>query len=365
MDKQELKARLKEYTAIERLCGYESRMAYRFQKDMSTFTDDVRIDRIGNVIATFKGADADAPSIMIFAHMDTIGFVISSIDEGGFIKVERMGGVPEKAVQAIPVLVGTEQGEYVNGILASKAYHVQSPEDKSKVDSLSSLFIDIGVSSRKAVHDLGIQVGCPVTYAHHFMELQGDRVCATYLDDASGLVSLLHIASILSKAAHAATVYLVGTVWEEFNARGAMMAQRSAKADMAICLLGPGAGDTPDQKGINNVALGGGPGVTLFNFHGKGTLNGCIAHKGMFELLKESAESKQINLQRSAARGALSDTAYIQLEDGGIPCLDMGTPDRYSHSPMESLDLRDLEQTGILVADFIGRVTGEFDLNRY
>ncbi len=365
MDKTQLKEKLSEYMSVIRLAGYEKEMAYRFMDDMKHYTDKVEIDRIGNVIATFEGTDKNAPSLMVFAHMDTIGFIITCIDENGFIKIDRVGGVPEKVIQGIGVNVGSEDGQYYPGVLGAKAYHVQSVADKAKVDSLSSLFVDIGATSRDQVLDLGIQVGCPVTYANNYRELLNDRITGTYTDDASGLTSLNHIASIISQKPHKATVHLVGTVWEEFSARGAMMAQRTAKADMAICLLGPGAGDTPDQKGSNNVKLGDGVGLTLFNFHGKGTLNGCIAHSGMLLLMKNSAEKTGINIQRSAGRGALSDTAYIQLEGKGIPCLDMGTPDRYSHSPMEVLDLNDLEKTGKLVSQFIFDLDSDFCLDRY
>jgi putative aminopeptidase FrvX len=144
-----------------------------------------------------------------------------------------------------------------------------------------------------------------------------------------------------------------------------MIAARSVKTEMAICLLGPGAGDTPDQKGINNVELEGGPAVTLFNFHGKGTLNGCIAHQGMYRLLKKCAQDLKINLQRSAGRGALSDTAYIQLEDLGIACLDMGCPDRYSHSPVECISLDDHWGTGKLLCSFVDAITPDFSTARY
>jgi putative aminopeptidase FrvX len=111
--------------------------------------------------------------------------------------------------------------------------------------------------------------------------------------------------------------------------------------------------------------LGGGPAVTLFNFHGKGTLNGCVAHAGMFSLLKKSAAEKNIPLQRSAGRGALSDAAYLQLEGEGIPCMDMGCPDRYSHSMLECLSLDDHERTGALLAAFIDNLDNSFNLDRY
>ncbi|SDF99069.1 Putative aminopeptidase FrvX [Fontibacillus panacisegetis] len=365
LQQEQLKSKLLDYMSTIRLSGYESRMAYKFKGDLSAYADQVKIDKMGNVIGTIEGTDSEAPSVMVFAHMDVIGFVISCIEPDGFLRFDRVGGISEKIVQGKAVVVGSEMGEYYPGIIAAKSYHGQTPEDKSKVDSFNSLFVDIGARSVKEVNDLGIFVGCPITFAPYYAELLNDRIAGAYLDDATGLTNLLQIAAVLSDDRPRCTVHLVGTVMEEFNARGAMMAARTVKTDMAICLLSPGAGDTPDQKSVNNIVLGGGPGVTMFNFHGKGTLNGNIVHQGMYQLLKKTAEEQGIPLQRCAARGALSDTAYLQLENEGIPCLDMGTPDRYSHSPMEICDLKDLEMVGLLVAAFLNSVDRNFNLNRY
>lgn len=365
MDKQERKQLLREYMAVPRVSGYEGEMAKRLAADFGTRADTVTTDRVGNVIASFKGKDETVPSLMIFAHMDTIGFIITAIDENGFLRADRMGGVPEKMVAGTELTVGTEQGTYITGLIAAKAYHVQTPEEKARADSLSTLFIDVGAESRKEANELGVYIGCPAAYAPRFIELPHDRIAGSYLDDASGMVTLLELARHMKENRPRGDVHLVGTVWEEFNARGAMIAQRSAKADMAICLLGPGACDTPDLKGRGEVRLGGGPAVTLFNFHGKGTLNGCVAHKGMFELLKSCAKKGDIPLQRSAGRGALSDAAYLQLENLGLPCVDMGCPDRYSHSMLECISLYDHEQTGKLLAEFIDSIEPGFSLERY
>lgn len=365
MNTEQRKQLLRDYMATPRVSGYEAAMAYRFRDDLTPYADEVRIDNVGNVIATFDGAQPGAPALMVFAHMDTIGYIVTCIDEDGFLRVDRMGGVPEKAIVSTAVRVGTENGGYINGVVAAKAYHVQTPEEKAKADPLAKLFIDVGAASREEVRAAGVEVGCPVAYAPAFYELMNGRICGSYLDDASGLVTMLELAAHMKERRPQCTVHLVGTVWEEFNARGAMMAARSVHTDMALCLLGPGAGDTPDQKGTNNVALGGGPAVTLFNFHGKGTLNGCVAHKGLYEHLKHSAAKAGVALQRSAGRGALSDTAYLQLEGMGIPCLDLGCPDRYSHSPMECLSLADHEATGKLLCAFIDTLDAGFSTARY
>lgn len=365
MKRVQLKAVLKKYMSIPRLSGYEGEAAEAFAADLAAYTENVIRDRAGNVIASFPGCDPAAPSVMVFAHMDSIGFVVTYIDEHGFLRLDRVGGVPEKALQGLDVRVRSEDGTWYNGVIGMKAYHVLDDPQKGRSDPIPSLFVDLGAQSRQQVQDAGIQVGCPVVYGAHFKELMGDRISGTYTDGASGMTSLLHLASLLREdEGRASTVYLVGTVMEEFNARGAMLAQRSVHADMAICLMGPGAGDTPDLEGTNLVRLGGGIGVNMMNFHGKGTLNGNIIHAGMLACLKKSAQQTGIPLQRQAARGALSDTAYLQLEDLGVACMDLGTPDRYSHGPMEVLDLRDLERCAVLLHQFVCNVDSGFTLGR-
>ena len=366
MELEQLKKKLKEYMAIPRVSGYEKEMAYALKKDLLKYTDDVKIDRVGNCIASFKGSQKDAPTIMIFAHMDTIGFVIKRIDPDGFIYVDRVGGVPEKVLTGTPVRVGSEDGKYHPGIFGTRAYHIMSDADKAKADTLNDLFIDVGAKCDQDLFDMGIQVGCPVAYGEAYYELLNDRVSGSYIDAAAGLCNLLQIGEHLKERQPKVNVLLVGTVWEEFSARGAMLANRSGKCDMAISILGPGAADTPDQRGkVSNVKMNNGVGITMFNFHGKGTLNGNIIHKGMFELLKKTAEENGIGIQRHAARGALSDTAYLALENEGVPCVDMGTPDRYSHSTLEMIDVNDLKQTGDLLCHFVDGLDKDFDLDRY
>lgn len=366
MELKQLKKQLKEYMAIPRVSGYEKEMAYRLKEDFEKYCNDVRIDKIGNVIAAFEGSKKGAPALMVFAHLDTIGFVIKRIDKDGFIYVDRVGGVPEKILTGTPVRVGSEDGKYYDGIFGVRAYHIMSNEEKAKADTLNDLFIDIGAKSDQELFDLGIQVGCPVAYGKAYYELLNDRVSGSYIDAAAGLCNLIQIAEHLKENRPKVTVYLVGTVWEEFSARGAMIANRTAKCDMAISILGPGAADTPDQRGkVSNVEMNNGVGITMFNFHGKGTLNGNIIHKGMFELLKKSASDNGIKIQRQAARGALSDTAYLALENDGVPCVDMGTPDRYSHSTLELIDTKDLLETGELLCHFIDALDEDFRLERY
>ena len=359
-----LREKLERYAAIPRVSGYEGEAAHCFADDLRPFCDEVRIDRIGNVIGTIRGRDPEAPALMIFAHMDTIGFLVSCLTPDGFLKLERQGGVPEKLVQGTPVLVGSEDGKWYPAVIGARAYQTMSEADRGKADPLASLCVDLGVKTEEELHDLGIEVGCPVCYYPTFFDMENDRVCGAYLDNAVGMVQLLELADHFHKERPDVTLHLVGTVWEETNAKGAMIAARTAKTDMAVCLLSPGCADTPDLKGTSNVKMDGGPCVTVMNFHGR-TLDGQVAHKGMLDHLKASAGAENIPLQRCVLRGALSDSAYLQLEGDGIPVLDMGAPYRYAHSPKEVISLKDVEDTVTVLKRFVQDLHAGFSLDRF
>ena len=364
MNYKQLSNQIERYAAIPKVSGYEKQGVKTFYKDLKPYCDEIKIDKIGNVIGTIKGSEKDAINLMIFAHIDTIGFLVKYIHPKGFIFIEKMGGVPEKLVQGMPVLVSGNNDKWHKGVIGARAYQSMSEEQRSKVDPLSTLCVDIGANSAKEVKQLGIEVGNPIVYYPMFYELMNDKICGTYLDNAVGLVQLLEIAKALHKSRPKANIHLVGTVWEEYNSRGAMLASKSIDVDMGICLLAPGCGDTPDQNNISNVAMGKGPCVTTFNFHGK-TLNGQIMHKGMFDQLLKCAKKEKINVQRCVLRGALSDSAYLQLEKDYIPVLDMGAPDRYSHSPKEVVSLKDINDTIKLLVSFSKSLDNKFNLNRF
>jgi putative aminopeptidase len=152
---------------------------------------------------------------------------------------------------------------------------------------------------------------------------------------------LVYIANLLKKEQPRSTVYLVGTVWEEYNLRGAIIAARACKPDIAIALDVVLAGDTPDLKNRFEVFLGKGPALMMYNFHGRGTLNGTIPHKGLTDLAMSAAKQLNIPLQRFAAVGILTDSSYVQLEGNGIAALELGFPARYAHTPTEICDIKE------------------------
>lgn len=146
--------------------------------------------------------------------------------------------------------------------------------------------------------------------------------------------------------------------------RGAVVAAQSLKPDIAIQIDLMNASDTPDMAERGDIALGGGPGISLYSFHGRGTLNGVIPHPAMVQLFENAAESAGIPLQRSAQVGVLTDLSYVQLVGEGVASIDIGFPMRYSHSATEMCDLSDLEGLTRLILAALPAIGGDFLLNR-
>ena len=325
---------------IPGLSGHEERVAAWLRERLEAAGIGSRTDRLGNLIATVAG-DAGRPSVMIVAHMDSLGFFVRKVEADGLIRVERMGGVSERAMAAQAVTLCGALGD-VPGIIMTKAHHATGPEDKYKVLTAGEIRIDTGHGSKAAVEAAGVRIGTPVVYAGRVVELAGDRIAGTSVDDRAGCAVLLALAEGRRGKA-GPTVHYVWSVQEEFNLRGAVVAAQGVRPDIAVQIDLMLACDTPDMADRGEMALGGGPGISLYSFHGRGTLNGVIPHPALVALMEGAAEAKGLALQRSAQVGVLTDLSYVQLLGEGVASIDVGFPMRHSHSALECCDLGDLE----------------------
>jgi putative aminopeptidase FrvX len=324
----------------------------------------VEMDVMGNVIARINGTERINHTVMVFAHMDSLGFFVRYIEEDGLLRIERLGGIPEKVLPSTEIQVQRRDGSMIDGVIGIKAHHVTPAGEKYVVDKYTDLFIDIGAKNREEVFSLCIDVGSPVVYKPNFTRLLGNRVLMSAADNRAGCTVLLELANLLKETSPSVSVCLVGTVQEEYNLRGGMMAARTVEPDIAIAVDVAISTDTPDLKGFGMVNIGGGPVISLYNFHGRGTLNGTIPHPAMVRLIEGAARKKGITLQRTANIGALTDLAYVQLEGAGVMCVDMGFPGRYTHSPHETVDMGDIEQLAFLIRETLVDIVPDFDFSR-
>lgn len=361
MTTAQLRADLKTLMAIPGLSGHEERVAAWLRGQLNALGLPNRTDRLGNLIATIAG-DPAKPSVLIFTHMDQLGFFVRKIEADGLIRVERMGGVSERAMAAQEVTLCGAKGD-IAGIIMNKAHHATTPDEKYKVLTAPEIRIDTGHGSKAAVEAAGIRIGTPVVYAARVIELAGERIAGTSVDDRAGCAALLDLARA-RKGRTGPTLHLVWSVQEEFNLRGAVVAAQNLHPDIAIQIDLMLATDTPDMADRGEMVMGGGPGISLYSFHGRGTLNGVIPHPALVSLMEETADALSLPLQRSAQVGVLTDLSYVQLLGDGVASIDVGYPMRHSHSTIECCDLRDVAGLVRLLDGALDRIPAAMKLER-
>jgi putative aminopeptidase len=347
---------------IPGLSGHETRVAAAIAGHLDTLGLTHSSDRLGNLICTIPG-DPALPPVMVFTHMDQLGFVVRKVEATGLIRLERLGGVPERALAAQAVVLCTDQGD-LPAVIANKSHHATSPEEKYKVLPYADLYVDAGFTSKAEAEAAGVRIGTPVTYLPRALTLANNRIAGTSVDDRAGCAALLKLAET-RKNKPGPTLHLVWSVQEEYNLRGVLPAATTLQPAIALQIDLLLACDTPDMTTRGDVTLGGGPGISLYSFHGRGTLNGVIPHPALVRLFENAATTANLPLQRSAHTGALTDLSYIQfMGPEGVACLDVGFPMRYSHSALEVFDPQDLDGLVSLLDMALSSITPDLKLTR-
>ncbi len=207
-----MQQRLKDWTRalmmIPGLSGYEGNVRRYIKAELHALGLKTRTDRLGNLIATVAGDEA-LPSVMFIAHMDQLGLIVRKIEANGLIRVERLGGVPEKALPAQEVVLSVGNGRTVSGVIANKSHHATTPEEKYKVLPYPDLYIDCGFASASEALAAGINVGTPIVYAPNMVELAGSRIAGTSVDDRAACAIQLELARALAERKAGPTVHLV------------------------------------------------------------------------------------------------------------------------------------------------------------
>ena len=194
--KERLRSLLKTLMLTPGLSGHEDRVRRRIEKELADLPLTMRTDRLGNLIATLEG-DEGAPSVMLFAHTDQLGFMVRKIEDNGLVRIERLGGIPEKALPAQAVLFCVGEGRDVQGVIANKSHHATPPDEKYKVTPYQDVFIDVGAEDAAGVKALGIEIGTPVVYDPRVIELNENRLIGTSVDDRAGCAVIVEVARAL------------------------------------------------------------------------------------------------------------------------------------------------------------------------
>lgn len=314
------------------LSGFEDNIKDIIRKELSGFVDEFREDELGNLIAVKKGSDF---SVMIASHMDEIGLMVQYIDEKGFIKFVGIGGWYNPTLHTQRVILHGTKG-LVHGVIGAKPPHIMSPEDRKKEIKIDDLFIDIGASTADEVAALGIEIGTPVTIEQELIRLSGDRVSGKALDNRVGVAVLIEI---LKRMKSPMTIFGVFTVQEEVGLKGAKVSAFALNPDVAIATDVTIPGDHPGvTRKDASPEMGKGPVLVLASAAGRGLL----ADRRLTTWLRAAGDKAKIPYQLEVGEGGNTDATIIHLVRDGIPSIPFSVPARYIHSPVEVVDLTDV-----------------------
>jgi putative aminopeptidase FrvX len=336
-DLDRLAARVARYADLVAPSGEEDAAIRTFVEDLDDLGARCEVDTFGNVTAALGRRRDDLPTVMVSAHLDEIGFVVRKIERDGFLRVHRVGGVHDRVVAGQRIVLLGEDG-LVAGVVGVKAKHASGPEELARSVGVDDAYVDVHATGSDEVRAMGIEVGTLGTFDATARRV-GTRVSGKALDDRAGVAVLVELAERLRGTEPPANVVLLGTVQEEFAVRGGVSAARRIDPDVALCIDVAIAHDTPDLRDLGETSLGAGPVLTRFT---RATLAGLVPHPTLRRFAARVAETHGVPLQHAALQGGLTDASNMQHEGRGIPSLDVSFPTRYTHTPVETIDLVDL-----------------------
>ena len=324
--------------------GYERAPAAVFSELGKAFTEDVSIDVMGSALARVPGTEPGAPMLAIVGHLDEIGLVVTHIDDNGFLSITGVGGWDTQILVGQRVELLTRDGA-VPGVVGKKPIHLLREEERKKVPEMRELHLDIGAPDGDAARAT-VRIGDVAVIAGEPVELLGDRVISRSMDNRLGSWIALEAARLVAEAGGApGDVAAVGAVQEEITFGGARTTAFGLEPDVAIAVDVTHATDAPgiEVKEQGKHELGGGAVIE----------RASIIHPLVFEGLYAAAERESIpfSVQASAGRTG-TDADAIHLARAGIPTGLVSIGLRYMHSPVEMVQLSDIDACARLIAAF-------------
>jgi len=336
--------------------GYETAPATVFAQAARAFTDDVSVDIMGSVFARVPGTAEGVPSLAVVGHVDEIGLMVTHIDDDGFLRFQGVGGWDAQVLIGQRVELLTRSGT-LPGVVGRRAIHLLREEDRKKVPELRELYVDIGATSGEQAREL-VRIGDVAVIAGEPVELLGGRAVSRSMDNRLGAFIVLEAARLLAEAGGApGAVVACGIVQEEITLAGARTSAYSLEPGVAIVVDVTHETGSPGVE-VNELGVhrfGGGPVI------GRGsTLNPAV-----FELLHEAAEREHIPFTIAAsARATGTDADAIHLSRAGVPCGGISIPLRYMHSPVEMVQIDDIDRCARLIAAFAQSLSAETSFAR-
>lgn len=309
--------------------GDEDLVRGLIKKAIKRYVNKIEIDNLGNLICRKKGK---GPVIVLAAHMDEIGLMISKVDQDGYLKISEVGGVDSIALVGQKVQIMDQKNKVIcHGVITFEEIHNGGSLDKKNIPSMSELYVDVGLT-KEGCRKKGIEVGCYIVPLHH-LEYLGDKhvISGKALDDRIGCYVLIELARKLKRTK--ADIYFIFTVQEEIGLYGAKTSIYNLKPDWGIAIDTVAARD--GAVGSTRM-LGAGPVITVKDAE-------MIADRHLNNMLEKIAEKQKINLQKDVSSFGTTDATNIMLSKGGTPSTAIGVAVRNIHSTIGIADMRDID----------------------
>ncbi len=338
---------LKKLTEANAVSGNENSVREIIISEIEKYCTNVKVDKMGNVIAFKQGTEGNHNSIMLSAHMDEVGFIVTGITDKGYINFKPVGSVDDRVLLSKKVTIGDAK---VSGVIGLRAVHLQKPEERRQIVKVKDMYIDIGTKN-KAEAEKKVQLGDYIAFDSEFISFGDNRIKAKALDDRVGCAVLVE----MLKEDFPSDVYACFTVQEEVGLRGAQVAAYNVNPHVAIVVEGTTCSDVPgaDEHEYSTV-MGEGAAISFMD-------KSSYADKRLLSFLYELAQKHKVNVQYKRTVSGGNDSGKIQLSGNGTVTCVISVPVRYIHSPVSVMKLDDYESVKSLVKLFLNEVNSFID----
>ncbi len=349
MDK-ELKKFFRDLVEAPSPSGFEEPAQEVYRQFVKKHSDEVKTDVHGNVIAFRKGNGK--LKMMISGHADEVGFMVNFIDNDGFIYFRPIGGIDPSLLPGLKVDIYTKNGK-IRGVIGKKAIHMMEKEEKEKTPHIKDLWVDIGARDKEQAKSI-VSIGDPMTFQLGMEELQNDLVLTKATDNKTGVFAAGALLKYLEKEKIAVNLFCVSSVQEEIGLRGAITSSFGIAPELGLAFDVTITTDHPttEKKKYGDISLNRGPVIA----------KGANINPVIFNMLIETAEKNKIDYQIEAApRATGTDANAIQLSRSGVATALISFPNRYMHTPIEIISLKDVENAVKLTGEFIKTLNDKID----
>lgn len=327
------------------MSGFEDDIREFIKEKIEAMSLETSEDNLGDLLVTVgdKG-----PHVVLIAHMDELGLIVSNVDADGSLRIRKVGGIDDRTLVGRVVEIKTQRG-IITGVLGLKPPHLMTDQDdRKKVVAWQDVRVDVGTRSKKETEKLGVRVLDPMVFKKDISYITSDIICARAVDNRAGCAVLLDMLEKLKDRKLSLKLTFVWSVQEETGLKGAKVVGFQLRPDYVFAVDTMTTTDAPLMGDVfERVMIGSGPALRMFD-------NAAVASPKLRKVIEEVAKAAKIPLQYGTGGGSTDGAA---MQDFGSLMMPLGIPMRYTHSPTECASLKDMENSSKLLIKVLERIS--------